>query len=333
MTITRDAEHQEIWHRLAEHALFSIGAQGEWHWFRYHFSFMPLHPLAKSIVDACADCERVIPGLGEQFIEEIISINGQERHEPHYEQLLQKLSEILVLRQLLSLDWPPDTEFQHEPAAVPNGKRPELRVTTPDERFLFEVKTPSLMAHIRNRNRAGVQIPGRALERERIEAIAANENVTLPRDNPIKDFLVDANEKFRQFKARNEEKSVLIIVWDDFLYEPITALGHERCGLLTPNSYFRDADDNAIEFPHIDAVILIRHLTYLYRATADVPLDERNHALDFGDENSLPNVHFPLNHGLPIPENVLKGLRAVSHTDEVLQRFADYRPKDIVIWA
>lgn len=333
MTIIRDAAHQEIWYRLVEHSLFSIGGMRQWHWFQYHFSSMPLRPLAQSIIDACADCERVVPGLGEQFIDEIIGINGQERHEPHYEQLLQKLSEILVIRQLLSLEWPAGTEFQHEPAAIPNGKRPELRVITPDERFLFEVKTPSLLGHIRKRNGTGIQIPGRALSKERIEAIAANESVTLPRDNPVKDFLVDANEKFGQFKARQAEKSILIIVWDDFFYEPITVLSHEGCGLLTPNSYLRGADGNATEFPHIDAVVVVRHLTYLYRATREEPLEERDHALDFGDANALPNVYFPLNNRLLIPEYILNGLRAISHTDEVLQHFADYRPKDIVLWA
>jgi len=92
--------------------------------------------MARSVIDASAECEKQIPGLGFQFIQDIASICGKEKHEPHHEQLLQKLSEVLVLRQLLNLEWPEGTTFQHEPAVSATGKRPELRVVTPERGFL-----------------------------------------------------------------------------------------------------------------------------------------------------------------------------------------------------
>ncbi|WP_319243983.1 hypothetical protein [uncultured Propionivibrio sp.] len=323
---------QKTWTKLLKEAALSIGGAKEWHWFSYHFSMLPPHAMAHSIVDACADCERKLPSLGFEFIKDIAAICGKEKHEPHYEQLLQKLAELLVLRKLLMLDWPAGTTFQHEPAVSVAGKRPELRVVTPDRRFLFEVKTPSLLEHIRTRRTNAFQVAGRALPMDKVGELVGDGGLTLPRDNPVKDFLLDADKKFAQFKAVQAETSVLVIVWDDFIYEPITVLKHEQCGLLTKNSYLKDKTGAAVQFAHVDAVVVVRHLTYLYRAAGDQPLQDRAHALDFGDENSLPNVFIPISDTRSVPDRIRQGLRAVSWNDPSLQKAADYRPSDIVFW-
>lgn len=317
---------------LLNQATQTIGGAKAWHWFSYHFSMRPLHALGFSIVDACADCETELPGLGFQFIKDIAAICGKERHKPHFDQLLQKLAELLVLRRLLTLNWPAGTTFQHEPAVSVGGMRPELRIVTPDGSFLFEVKTPSLQEHIRARQTNTFQVACRALPMGQVEKLVGDGGLTLPRDNPVKDFLLDADKKFAQFKAIQAETSVLVIVWDDFIYEPITVLKHEQCGLLTANSYLKDAGGAAFKFAHVDAVVVVRHLTYLYRGAGDKPLQERAHALDFGDEYALPNVFISISDAKLVPDRIRQGLRAVSWDDPMLQRAADYRPKDIVIW-
>lgn len=324
---------QETWIDLFEEATLSIGgARNGWHWFSYHFSFIPPRPFGRSIIDACADCEKALPGLGVQFIKDIASICGKEKHEPHYDQLMQKLAELLVLRKLLTLDWPEGTTFQHEPAVSAAGKRPELRVVTPDASFLFEVKAPSLIEHKRARHANMHQVPGRVLPKAQIEALIGNGGLTLPRDNPVKDFLCDADTKFAQFKAVQTETAVLVIVWDDFIYEPITVLKHEECGLLTANSYLKDATGAAIQFAHVDAVIVVRHLTYFDLAASERPLLERAHALDFGDEHALPNVFIPIGEADLVPDVVRRGLRAISWDDPLLQRAAEYLPTDYIVW-
>ena len=325
--------NREILDSLLVEATLSIGGAKAWHWFSYHFSMQPPHALSRSIVVACADCETQLPGLGFQFIKDIAAICGKEKHEPHYDQLLQKLAELLVLRKLLTLDWPVGTTFQHEPAALVDGKRPELRVVTPDRSFLFEVKAPSLLGHIRARGVNAFQVPGRALPKTQIANLIGDKGLTLPRDNPVKDFLLDADKKFAPFKEMQAETSVLVIVWDDFIYEPITVLKHEQCGLLTANSYLKDANGTAVQFAHVDALVVVRHLTYFFRAAADQPLLDRTHALDFGDELALPNVFFPISDPELVPDRIRQGLRAVSWGDPLLQKAADYRPKDVVFWA
>ena len=324
-------KHKEIWCRLLAEAGCSIGASKAWHWFQYHFSFFPPHPLTRSILDACTDCEMRIDGLGIQFIREIASIQGKEKHLPHYDQLLQKLAEVFVLRQLLILDWPKGTTFEHEPAAIPKGKRPELRVVTPERSYLFEVKTPSLTEHINARNQNSIQAPGRVLPQDLLQRLANGEGLTLPRDNPVKDFLIDADSKFGQFKALSAHTSILVIVWDDHIYEPVTVLTHPQCGLLTQNSYLKNAG-TAVQFSNTDAVILIRHLNYIQNATADRPLGDRSHALDFGTVQDLPNVLIPVAAQLDLPALIRDGLRARLLDDQMLQHAAEYRPQDLVLW-
>lgn len=325
-------KHKEVWLRLLPEAGAAIGASKVWHWFQYHFSFLPPHPLARSIIDACADCELRIEGLGFQFIQEISCIQGKEKHRPHYDQLMQKLAELFVLRQLLGLDWPEGTAFEHEPAVTANGKRPELRVVTPERAYLFEVKTPSLLEHTEARNRNPVQAPGRALPQNLLKKLADGGGLTLPRDNPVKDFLMDADKKFGQFKAVSAHTSILVIVWDDHIYEPITVLTHQECGLLTPNSYFKDAAGTVVQFPNTDAVILIRHLNYIQNAAANRPLGDRSHALDFGTAHDLPNVFIPVAAPLDLPALIRDGLRARPLDDPACQHASEYHPQDMVLW-
>jgi hypothetical protein len=168
---------------------------------------------------------------------------------------------------------------------------------------------------------------------QQVKNLAGDGGLTLPRDNPVKDFLLNADKKFAQFKAVQAETSILVIVWDDFIYEPITTLTHEQCGLLTENSYLKDAVTRATgQFAHVDAVVVVRHLTYIVRATRDEPLIERAHALDFGDSQAIPNVFIPISDAGLVPGLIQQGLRAVNWDDPSLQLAADYRPKDIVFW-
>lgn len=128
-----------------------------WHWFGYHFATGP-RPFAISIMEACASIDRAATGMGTGLLRELLAIGGREGHRPHYEQLMQKLGEILVIERIVTAGWPEGTTFEHEPAAIPGGPRPELLVTHPGGRLVVEVKTPSLLAHIRQRGQNGTQL-------------------------------------------------------------------------------------------------------------------------------------------------------------------------------
>lgn len=283
------------------------------------------------LIRLCAECELKRPELGWSLLNDVASISGQEKHEPHYEMLMQKLAEILVLHRLLHLPWPHGTMTVHEPAATPNGKRPELKVDTPEAIYLFEVKAPSLLSHQRACAKNPAQFPGRIFDAATRQRLAEGQEPTLPRDNPIKDFLASADEKFAPFVGEKECYGVLVIVWDDHVFEPITSLVHEPSqGLLTSNS-FAKINGLPVQYLRIDAVVIVRHLLYFQQGAAE-QLSERRHAFDFGGEHDLPNVLVPVPGGKRLPEFIVNGLRALPYDHEAMRELADYRPQEFVMW-
>ncbi len=309
-----------------------IIAGDSWHWFGWLFAQRPIRPFVSHLINACVECELKLEGLGWALIKDVAHISGVEKHEPHYEMLLQKLSEILALNHLLKMPWPEGASFAHEPTAMPNGKRPELKIETDEQVYLFEVKAPALISHQRARGSNPLQFPGRMFDMSMRAMLAGEQFATLPRDNPVKDFLISAQAKFAEFTSEKETFGVLIILWDDFIYEPITSLVHEDSqGLLTEKSFALDEDGAPLKFPHINSVIAIRHLLYFQEAAAERPI-ERAHCFDLGNESDLPNVAMSVPDTKDIPEFIKVGLRAIDHDDERISKSADYRPQELIIW-
>jgi hypothetical protein len=321
----------EEFQRLYLLALNGIAGVG-WHWFAYHFHIGPTR-FARSILEACATIDEHTAGIGTTLLNELTSIGGRERDEAQYEQLLQKMSEILVIERVVTCPWPAGTTYEHEPAAIAHGPRPELVVGYEGGRMIVEVKTPALLAHVRRRAANPVQLAYRGgVPLDVAQDLAGDAEVALPRDNPILDFLRDANRKFADFHNDPRTASVLFIVWDDFIYEPISTLANDRSGLLTPNSFARNPDGMPETFPNIDLVVALRHLNYFIAGSREEDLGDRASAMDFGAANALPNVLFPAHGGCEVPDFVLERFRAYPYDDPGLRMFAEYNPQDIVFW-
>jgi hypothetical protein len=247
-----------------------------WHWFRWHFQ----HPLdgkpnilADSIIEACLVCEARIPGYAERTISIIANLGGREKHLPDWEQLLQVLAELLVVSHVLRLDWDASTKYESEPSVKMQGKNPEIIVRNSEITLAVEVKAPALFSHQEKRAANPEQIAARFASHEQVLNLLSDpEKVTWPRDNPIKDFLVSAQAKFEQFESEDNFISVLVIVWDDFIYEPLSALLYPSSGLLTDNSFFKDEDGNPVVFKSVGAVVVIRQLHQMVRACRNEPL-------------------------------------------------------------
>jgi len=307
-----------------------------WHYYTYHFNHRLKgydHPFAQSIVNACLDCEKQLPGFAKGFIDAISSISGREKYEPHYEQLLQRVAELHILQKLITYEWPFEAVFNWEPTAKQSKKNPELTIEGGTKIFGVEVKAPSLLSHIKIRENNPTQLSARIYSKEQIEQLfGAEDGITLPRDNPVKDFLISAEEKFKPFKEENPEFSgVLVIVWDDYIYEPISALLHERSGLFTPKSFAVDEEGTPLTFPNVDGVIIIRHLHQLMNATIDTPLiDSCRHPLDYGLDCDFPKKVFISNpNGNGVSNIFVECLQAYTPTHEM---GAEYLPSDLIHW-
>jgi hypothetical protein len=107
---------------------------------------------------------------------------------------------------------------------------------------------------------------------------------------------------------------------------------NERNGLLTDASYSRVGNDPEV-FPNVDAVLLLRHLSYFVMAAAEKSLpDQRTHAFHVGGAGALPNVLVPARGGRPVAALVADGFNALPFDDELLQRFAEYRANELIFW-
>lgn len=319
-------------------AMFAMSAiSKDWHWFGHHFSVVNVpgweHPLAAFVMDALVICDRAMPGYAHTYITRFAAVSGREKYRPHYEQLLQQLAELHVVLQVVCFDWPGDVQFAVEPTVEGSKKNPEITVLHEGVLYGIEVKAPALLAHIEARNKNATQVPARAFPPEMLQLLKnPDEEMTLPRDNPVKDFLLSADAKFAAFKQKADKFiGILVIVWDDHVYEPISSLLHESSGLLTPKSFHVDSTGIPVRYVSVDGVFLIRHLHQLVRAAGDQPLiDGCTHALDYGIDGAFPFKVFVQNpNGSDVPEVIQRCLQGMAPQREM---GAEYTPKDLVWW-
>ena len=308
-----------------------------WHWYGYHFTQRlrgGSHPFAESILEACLACDTAMPGYAKRVVDLMAAASGREKNERErdYEQLLQLLAELLVVRQVVTFEWSFPVSFHSEPRAAGSKRNPEITVAGPQFHLGVEVKAPALLEHQRKRAQNETQIPARAFTPERLKIVTQGKEFTLPRDNPVKDFLISADAKFAAFKRADPNFiGLLVIVWDDHVYEPISSLIHDDAGLFTDNSFARDANGEPLRFSNVDGVVVIRHLHQFVNIAGDRgPVDGAQHALDYGRAGEFPWKVFIENpQGHAVPEVVLECFQALPPSPVL---GAEYSPKDLVWW-
>ncbi|MEH6527934.1 MAG: hypothetical protein V7723_17830, partial [Sneathiella sp.] len=209
-------------------------------------------------------------------------------------------------------------------------KKVDLVVTLPDgKKYGFEVKAPKHTIHARQRDAKQFQFPIR--HGEVLPGIQAKstDNTLLPRDNTLRSFLRSADEKFEAFKARGEFCGVLVIVWDDWVYEAIGPLLNDRNGLLTPETY--SVINGASEvFNNVDTVIILRHLTYFTEAVAERGLpDGRLDSMHIGGAEANLNIVAKIS-DLELPEFIRSGFNTVNIDHPDLENVPEYHTNDFV---
>tara|TARA_R110000787_G_scaffold286432_1_gene404936 strand:- start:12529 stop:13524 length:996 start_codon:yes stop_codon:yes gene_type:complete len=310
-------------------ARYQVLTNGARQWLSYHFVEGRITRFGRQLQGALAACDAKLPGAGERFVHELADVryvptrDDPDKWRKGYEQLVQKLAEILVTRIILDAAWPAGTTFQIEPANPVTGSRPDLVVDTPNRQWLFEVKCPSFIDHQERRAERGHQMPVRgpigAVPGIRAEA-------TLPRDNTLKDFLASADTKFRDFSAK-PRTGILFVLWDSYIFEATSALRHEDAGLLTANSWLHNANGR-VPFDAVDGVVVLNHLDILKLAPQEQPI-RRDDPFTIGGEGQPPNVWCP-NLGRGDLDPLVAGIFDAAPVGDLVA--ADYMPKDYVMW-
>lgn len=303
-----------------------------WHWLGYNFTpgtegstyFTPLTLMALDRVD------QVMPGYADNMLTRLEQMGGKEKDPNHYIAIVQWLAELLVVRHLAEHRWPAEARFVMEPTAGQSKKNPEIVIELEGVgRLGVEVKSPDLERHRALRGTDPWQMTGRSP----LSPSDLGGAVTLPRDNPVKDFLISSDQKFAGFRQESEEfRSVLFIVWDDYVNEPLSALLAAGSGLLTPNSFNTDEHGNPVKYPNLDAIVLVRHQHQLRHGMANHGVvDERKHFLDYGDPDAFPpHAFIPNPAGRPLAMAWLEAIGAWPL--ESLQPAAEYNPGELVMW-
>ncbi len=282
-------------------------------------------PFAHGIIRALWRIDNAAPGYAEEMLKRMAAIKNTG--EDQYEALIQIVSEIYVtVGAVESADRNADHSemFAHEPGAA-RQKNPEFEACANGHWYANEVKTPKLIDFSRLRAKNFWQVNARH-PREFFSHLAP----TLPRDNPVKDFLVSANAKFDAYaRHRPDAYRLLTIVWDDYIQEPVTALLHPQSGLLTDKSFNRDGQGKAVEYPFVDGVLLIRYQHQIVRATRVEPLMDGESPMVYQHQGFPPKVLIQNPKGRPLPDDLYEPLNAIPY-DKYLG--AEYHPGDIIMW-
>lgn len=304
----------------------------KWHWFNYHFDFYRNgleHPFAKAIINSIYEIGQKIPNADVDLIKKISSINGSERNLAHYEQLMQILSEILVIRQIANFPWNEKVEFEYVPKVGSSKKNPEVNIKLESKIIGLEVKSPCLVEHRNNRKKNPFQL----VSRNPLNKILPKGIITFPRDNPIKDFLISADEKFISFKEHYPNYiGILFIVWDDFINEPISALINNPKGLFGSESFAKDKKGEKLKFKNVDFVVISRHRYLLHQMAGELIYDYHvENPLDYGKMDVFPFKVFIQNPNseAELTKDIIDCFQIFTPSEQL---GAEYTPTDIVSW-
>jgi hypothetical protein len=211
-------------------------------------------PFMRGLLEQLLHIELASPGYSIRCIQKISGIPGIT--DASREALYQIIGEIYCAGGAVEVA---DREtngamaFINEPFAQTGLKNPEFESQYAGLRYAVEVKTPSLIHHRRQRATNPIQINTR-LPR----GVFAEETRTFPRDNPVKDFLISADEKFAAYRAEKPDPfRILSIVWDNFVNEPIAALTSPVSGLFTDQSFHRQSSGDREAYANLDGVVII----------------------------------------------------------------------------
>lgn len=325
----KDMTHKNFHAMRKEIDAAIAGGEGR-HFLDFHFANH--NEFAQEFIELMCVLEDLCPGAGCATVKKISSLRGTDR--ATYDQIVQALCELVIGKKFIGV-FPEGEGFKlrWEPTDV--GKaNPEFMLEGPEWRVLVEVKCPSLHEYeTRNRTAADqlpVRLPGL---KDAITKMSGTEPA-LPLDNKLKDFLVSAERKFSSFgEVSVPTYGLLVVCWTQRMFEAVSPLSNEGCGLLTSASFYR-IDEKVVQFTHVSGVITTQQQSFLNEALAGRRPSHLASDLDYGSywkPNTPANPVFSPNEFArsQLPQKIIDALEAVM-VDEHLDPIA--RPMDFVMW-
>lgn len=287
------------------------------------------------LAETLVKINKIALGYAKEMQKRILSLNGFDIIK--YEQIVDILAEITIAKHAFEIaDKNVEGEvklFETEPGLEQKKKTPEFRTSLNGINYAIEVKCPSLTKHAANRTRGPYQLPARN-DILKNHTFAKEENLVLPKDNPIKDFLISANQKYEAYKETYpDDFRILVIVWDQFMYEPSSVLMNDFTSIFTKNSFIKDENETVEKFENVDGVIVVKHLHNINGYLQKTPLlNGCKNVLDFNGKNEH-NTFFQNPYGRTVPQTIIENFQCVPVTDETKTVLpSDYAVIDWIMW-
>ncbi len=307
-------------------------SKGPLTWLGYHLDEKLPSRFGQNLLRALRVCEDHTPGNGARLAKELAHIpyvatkDDPVAAEERFEELIQKLAEILVARTISSIDWGDGAKILIEPRNPVTKGRPDFAVETAEHTYLFEVKCPSFLKHNRTRSRNGIQLPVRSPLGLRSDM--QGEDVTKPRDYTVKQFLESADKKFRSY-SQKPTTGVLALVWEENMYEAVGVLTHPEVGLLTPKSWAAVGGVRQA-FAAVDYVLIISRLTDISQGTQNAFRSRESDPFTIERDPVLPTA-WCTNLGKDDPEDrIAAAFGAWPH--DGLSIASEYSPMEVIMW-
>lgn len=178
--------------------------------------------------------------------------------------LISSLCELSVINTFLLQSDKKET-FKYEPKLrSDSNKNVEFSIEIGPIKYNVEVKSPNFDNYNKKFTEQLIRDGHVTCSQARLFSVTdLNKNEILPApDSKVKDFLVDANNKFPIDSNKDIELNILFICWNENYDQACTALKHPLSGLLTNNSWYTDSNNNIITFSNIDLIFV----TDLYKS-------------------------------------------------------------------
>lgn len=296
------------------------------------FHFWNHTEFAQEFIDLMCVLEDLCPGAGCATVKKISSLRGKDR--ATYDQIVQALCELVIGKRFIEA-FPADAGFTLRWEPTDMGKaNPEFMLVGSEWRVLVEVKCPSLNEYETKNRTAAQQLAARLPGVKDVISNMSGTEPALPLDNKLKDFLVSAEKKFSSFgEVAIPTYGLLVICWTERMFEAVSPLSNEGCGLLTQASFYRK-DEKVVQFPHISGVITTQQQSFLQEALAERRPSHLASDMDYGSywqPNTPANPVFSPNRFAKrqLPQVVIDALEAVmvgEHLDPIAS------PIDFVMW-
>ena len=305
------------------------GGEGR-HFLDFHFANH--NEFAQEFIELMCVLEDLCPGAGCATVKRVSSLHGEDR--ATYDQIVQALCELVIGKRFIEA-FPADEGFKLHWEPTDMGKaNPEFMLEGPEWRVLVEVKCPSLHEYATKNRMAAHQLAARLPGVKDVISNISGTEPALPLDNKLKDFLVSAERKFSSFgEVSIPTYGLLVVCWTERMFEAVSPLSNEGCGLLTSASFYRK-DEKVVQFPHVSGVITTQQQSFLNRALAGHRPSHLASDLDYGsfwEPNTPANPVFSPNEFAKwqLPQEIIDALEAVmvgEHLDPIAG------PIDFVMW-